>query len=148
VNASGIGQTATATKRIHVAAVQPRTPAPSSARPAGVVVIDGTRRLVAQLTAKLGARFAVTSSAGAALFDAIDPRSTRTVAIVVDLDTTPVSTIAAIHSVFPELEITAVASDPISAKAGRRAGATVVIAKPTSIDALSSAVRQLITAGP
>jgi DNA-binding NarL/FixJ family response regulator len=111
-------------------------------------VIGGTSRLVAQLTAKLGSRFAVSTTATSALFDAIDPRSTRTVAIVVDLDATPVSTIAAIHSVFPELEITAIASDPVSAKAGRRAGATVVIAKPTSVDALSSAVRQLVAGRP
>ncbi|MBI4172540.1 MAG: hypothetical protein HY511_07245 [Actinobacteria bacterium] len=63
--------------------------------------------------------------------------------VVIDLDRESVSTIAGLRHVFPELRIVAVSSSPTAAAYARRAGASIVIMKPTSRELIAALIRQL-----
>jgi len=90
----------------------------------------------------------VTWTDSSLLFTAVDPASTKTAGVVLDLDLVPVSLVASLHAVFPELQIVGLTSNPATASVDRQAGATVVIAKPASVTAIAQAVRQLILRKP
>jgi DNA-binding NarL/FixJ family response regulator len=128
-----------------VSSAQPRPLVPSTAHPVGVIVVQGAGvRGLGLLAAKLGAKFAVTTVLSSDLFTAADPRTARVGVVVVDFDKVPVSVVSSIHAVLPELQVVGLASNAATAKAGTRAGATIVIAKPVSSSALATAVRALL----
>ena len=144
LRASGVGQLATTFARIRVSATQP----PSVVRqagPVGIVVVRGAQvPHLDQLGSLLGPKFSVTTTLGSQLFDAADPRATHTAAVLVDLDQVPVSLIASLHAVLPELQIIGLTSDATTAIAARKAGAAIVIAKPTSVSAVGQTLRALL----
>jgi hypothetical protein len=144
LSASGVGQLATTFSRIRISASQP----PSVVRqagPIGIVVVSGAQVAhLDQLGSKLGPTFYVTTTISSQLFDATDPRATHTAAVLVDLDQVPVSLIASLHAVLPELQIIGLTSDATTALAARKAGAAIVIAKPTSVSTVSQTLRALL----
>jgi hypothetical protein len=149
VQAAGAGQVTARTARLRIVKTQPWLPTAAAAKPLGIVVVSGTRpQPVHQLQTMLGPQFSVQPTLGSLLFTAVDPRTTRTAGVVVDLDAVPLTTVAGLHSVFPELPIVGLASDPATAKLYRRAGAAVVLAKPASAWAVREALRQLVLRRP
>jgi hypothetical protein len=142
VRADGVGQSTARTARLRIVKTRPWTA--SGAKPLGVVVTGPQPRQLHQLQTMLGPQFDVRTTIGSLLFTAVDPRTTRTAAVVLDLDTVPLTTVGGLHAVFPELQIIGLASDPASARKYRRAGATVVLAKPASAWAVRQSLRQLI----
>jgi hypothetical protein len=146
VRADGAGQSTARTARLRIVKTRPWTA--SGPKPLGVVVTGPKPRQLHQLQTMLGPQFDVRTTIGSLLFTAVDPRTTRTAAVVVDLDTVPLTTVAGLHAVFPELQIIGLASDPASARKYRRAGATVVLAKPASAWAVRQSLRQLVLRTP
>lgn len=148
LQAEGSGQRAARTARLRVVKVRPSAVAPG-AKPLGVVVVESPKqRQLSRLQAVLGSEFAVRTTVDSLLFGAVDPARTRTAAVVVDLDVVPLGRLAALQAVLPELRIVALASDPTSAVLARRAGATLVLAKPVSAWAVRQALRELLLAKP
>jgi hypothetical protein len=144
LRASGLGQTATTVARIRISATQPPLPAPSAGRPLGIVVVRGAQVAgLNQLGAKLGSKFSVTTTLNSQLLQAVDPRTSHTVAVLVDFDEVPISLIASLHAVLPEVQIVGLTTDPATALLARKAGAALVIAKPTSVSTLSQTVRAI-----
>lgn len=97
-----------------------------------------------QLGSKLGPAFSVTTTIRSQLFDATDPRATHAAAVLVDLDQIPISLIASLHAVLLELQIVGLTSDATTALAARRVGFAIVIAKPTTVSAVSQTLRALL----
>jgi ActR/RegA family two-component response regulator len=143
MRAAGAGQQFGRTARIQVLAKQPWSPVIGGRRPIGVLVMQGTRGL-GQLAARLGPQFSVTSTLTSSVFSAADPARTKTSAVVVDLDLVPVTVVAELHAVLPELQIVGLTNNAQTAAIDRKAGATIVIAKPASVYAVSEALKRLL----
>jgi hypothetical protein len=149
VQADAVGQATARTAHLRVLKTQPWSPIGRSSKRPGVVVVTGPKeRQLKQLQAMLGQGFDVRPTISSLLFTAVDPASTSTAAVVLDLDTVPLPTVAGLRAVFPDLQIIGLASDPASAKRYRRAGATVVLAKPASAWAVRQALRRPVPRKP
>lgn len=81
---------------------------------------------------------------GSQVFDAAGLRSAFVEGVVIDIDRESIATIAGLRQVFPELRIVALSSSPTAAEYARRAGASIVIMKPTSPELVAALVGQLI----
>lgn len=143
LRASGLGQTATTVAHIRISSKQPPLTIPKG-QPLGVVVVRGAQVTgLSGLGAKLGPTFSVTTTLSSQLLQAVDPRTSHAVAVLVDFDEVPISLIASLHAVLPEVQIVGLTTDPATALLARKAGATLVIAKPTSVSTLSQTLRAI-----
>lgn len=93
---------------------------------------------------KLDSRFMVRPVTSSQVFDATALRSAFVEGIVIDLDRESIAVISSLRQVFPELRIVALSSSATKAAYARRAGASIVITKPTSAGLVGALVQQLI----
>ncbi|MHB8651058.1 MAG: SwmB domain-containing protein, partial [Gaiellaceae bacterium] len=140
-------QQAGRTARLNFFADRPLTPVIPGVYPYGVVVVRGANiRNVAGLPGALGNGFQVRQEMPAVLFEKVDPRTTNTVAMVVDLDHYSISQVSLIHAVLPELRIVAVTVRPRAHPLWwyEGAGISVVLGKGTTGNDVARALRSVL----
>jgi len=93
---------------------------------------------------KLNERFMVRPVSDSQAFDVTGVRAAFVEGVVIDLDRESVSTFAWLRQVVPELADRGPLELPGGAAYARRAGASIVIMKPTSPELVAALVRQLV----
>jgi hypothetical protein len=121
LRASGLGRTATTVARIRISAKQPPLTIPKG-QPLGIVVVRGAQVSgLSQLGAKLGPTFSVTTTLESGLLQAVDPRTSHAVAVLIDGDEVSISLLASLHAVLLEVQIVGLTTDPATALLARKA---------------------------
>jgi uncharacterized repeat protein (TIGR02059 family) len=144
VHADGIGQVVNRTARIRFVQHRPHTVWQDSRR-LGVTMVQGVRVRRSALGTALGARWAVDTVADADLYSAVDPQSrTAAAAVVVDLATVPLASLASLHAVLPELRIVGLTHDRRLAAAARKVGVDVLVTKRADAPAVTHAIETLV----
>jgi voltage-gated potassium channel Kch len=140
VRATGRGQSIGRTAKVRLLTTPLTAPFTPKGKKVGIVLVKSD--LIKRL--KLDERFSIRPVTGSQVFDATGLRSAFVEAVVIDLDRESVATIAGLRQVFPELRIVALSNSPTAAAYARRAGASIVIMKPTSPELVAALVGQLI----
>jgi uncharacterized repeat protein (TIGR02059 family) len=141
VHADGIGQVVDRTARIRFLPHRPASPIWQSGGPLRVAVVRGVRIPSRTLAAALGGRYVVRTVDDADLYAALDPNDPHAAAaVVVDLATVPLSTLASLHTLLPELRIIGLTTSRSTAAAARLAGVRPVLqhAGPGAVHALQA----------
>jgi hypothetical protein len=108
-------------------------------------MVQGVRVRRSALGTALGARWAVDTVADADLYSAVDPQSrTAAAAVVVDLATVPLASLASLHAVLPELRIVGLTHDRRLAAAARTIGVDVLLTKRADAPAVTHAIETLV----
>ena len=128
------------TGRVRLLQTPATAPFTPSGKKVGLVLVKGD--LIENL--KLDERFTVRPVAGSPAFDATALRTAFVEGVVIDLDRESITVIAGLRQVFPELRTVALSSSATKAAYARRAGASIVITKPTSAGLVGALVQQLI----
>jgi uncharacterized repeat protein (TIGR02059 family) len=141
VHADGIGQVVDRTARIRFFAERPASPIWQSSGPLKVAVVRGLKLNAANL----GSGYHVDVVDDADLYSAVDPQDPHAAtAVVVDLATVPLSSLASLHALLPELQIIGVAGDPATARAARAIGIRTLLAGPDRTPAVTRVVKTLL----
>jgi hypothetical protein len=149
LRASGGAALAKPSVGIRVLQTQPPGPTAPGTKPVTVVLLPGIGvRNIDQLGRTLGSGFKVAPTSAATIYSAVNPRFAPYAVLVLDLDRTPLPLITALHAVYPELQIIGLASDQLTADLGRRAGTSLVVSKPISLDTLTRLIRTVARPGP
>jgi hypothetical protein len=128
VHAEGIGQTVDRTARIRFLRTRPSAPLWQSSGPVRVAVVAGVD--VAPLAQRLGHAYVVQGVRDADLYSVVDPRDPQAAAaVVVDLATVPLSSLASLHVLLPELRIVGLTHDRSVAASARALGISAVMTK-------------------
>jgi hypothetical protein len=143
LHAAGLGQTVDRTAVIRFLATRPASPVWQDGAPR-VAVVRGAG--LGSLGQALGRGFVVESIADVRLYDAVDTASpTAAAAIVVDLQSMPATTLAALHELLPEVQIVALA--PASKRSGAsysRFGISAVLSRHASAELVAKTIRGLL----
>jgi hypothetical protein len=144
LHASGLGQTVDRTAVIRFLTTMPASPVWQDGAPR-IAVVKGAAR-PDSLGKALGKGFVVEAIADAKLYDAVDTaHPTAAAAIVVDLQTVPGTTLAALHELLPELKIVALA--PAAKRSGAsygRFGISAVLPRDASAALVAKTIRGLL----
>ena len=140
VRATSRGQTVGRTAKVQLLLTPPTAPFTPSGKKVGIVLVKSD--LIPNL--KLDSRFTVSPVTSGQVFDATALRTAFVEGVVIDLDRESITVIAGLRQVFPELRIVALSSSATKAAYARRAGASIVITKPTSAGLVQALVQQLI----
>jgi hypothetical protein len=144
VHAEGIGQVVNKTARIRFVQHAPKRIWQSSRR-LNVAVVDGVRIGARGLARTLGHGYTVQQIADADLYRAVDPQyGTAAAAVLVDLATVPIPSLASLHALLPELRIVGLTDDRRVAAAARAAGVDVVAAKHAGAKRITQTLTALI----
>jgi hypothetical protein len=144
MHAEGAGQVVDRTARIRFVAKRPATPVWTDLRPLRVAVIRGVKGM-GSLDTKLGRGFVVRPVADAALYTVVDTGSRKAaMAVVVDLDTVPASTLASLHALLPELRIVGIGDHRARAAYYRGIGVSALLPHSASPAAVSSTIKSLL----
>jgi hypothetical protein len=144
VHADGIGQVVNKTARIRFLQRRPLRVWQDSHR-LRVTMVQGVRVRRSALGDALGATWAVDTVADADLYSAVDPQNrTASAAVVVDLATVPLPSLASLHAVLPELRIVGLTHDRRLAAAARRIGIDVLVTTRADAPALPHAIETLV----
>jgi len=140
VHAEGAGQTVDRTARIRFLARRPAAPAALR-----VAVVRGLSVRAATLGAALEHRYAVRVVDDADLYAAVNPVDPHAeTAVVVDLDTVPLSSLVSLHMLLPELRIIAVAHDAGAAASARAHGIPALVVRHMREPAVTHVITGLI----
>jgi hypothetical protein len=143
IHAEGVGQVVDRTAKIMFLRDRPSSPVWQDGA-LRVAVVQGARGLGA-LQGKLGNGFVVRGVADANLYDAVDTDyRTAAVAVVVDLRTVPVYTLAELHALLPEVQIVALTGSPARASAVRALGVAAVLPRTASAATVAQTIRSLV----
>jgi hypothetical protein len=144
VHADGIGQVVNRTARIRFLRHEPRAIWQGSRR-LRVAMVDGVRVGRSALARTLGNGFAVSRVADADLYSMVDPQNrTAAAAVVVDLATVPLPSLASLQAVLPELRIVGLTNSRRLAAEARNAGIDVLMTKHPSAAKVTHAIRSLV----
>lgn len=149
VRATGTtGQKELKTAHLRILQSKPLSPLRPAMNPVGLLIVRGAEAsLLGLLPRQLGGGYSVatTGTSAQTIFQSADARTNRKLGgVVIDLDKLPIDVVVGLHDVFPELQIVALTSHPGDAARDRRAGVAVVIAKPATVWALSTAFQTLL----
>jgi hypothetical protein len=145
VRADGIGQVANRTARIRFVARRPSSPVWQSSGRLRVAVVRGLRVPAATLAAALGREYDVHVVDDAELYAAVDPRDPHAAtAVVVDLRTVPLQSLAALHELLPELRIIGLTADRAAAAAAGTAGIHALVVRHAPGRAVTRVIAGLI----
>jgi hypothetical protein len=140
MHAEGAGQAVDRSTTIRFLATKPSSPA-WHAGATRVAVIRGAGALAA-LPARLGRHFVIERVADAALYHAVDPASPKAAsAVVVDLSTVPLYTLAELHALLPEVRIIGLGGSPARAAYYRSIGVSTLLPHNASAKHVAVAVR-------
>jgi hypothetical protein len=145
VHAEGLGQTVNKTARIRFVRTQPKSPIWQDPGPLRVAVIKGAP-VVKNVLGAGDANYAVQSVADAELYSVVNPVDRHAAAaVIVDLSTVPLSSLASLHALLPELRIIGVTSDRTLAAAARKIGVQVrQIARHATATKVTREIKSLI----
>jgi hypothetical protein len=142
MHAEGAGQTVNRTARIRFLAKRPASPVWTDLGPLRVAVVRGVKGMDSLDTA-LGRGFVVRRTSDATLYDVVDTKfSSAAVAVVVDLDTVPTYTLAALHALLPEVMIVGLSDKPARAAYYRSIGIDTVLSRSSSPAVVSAAIKR------
>jgi hypothetical protein len=128
LHADGLGQVVDRTARIRFVATRPASPLWQDAGTLQVVVINGVRLGRTTLGKALGPNYVVRTVSDAELYAAVNPNDPHgAAAVVVDLGTVPLPSLASLHALLPELRIIGVTDDRALAADAHRAGIQTVL---------------------
>jgi hypothetical protein len=145
VHADGIGQVVNRTARIRFVANRPASPLWQEAGPLRVVVVKGLRVPQKRLAAALGSKYEVSTVADAALYAAVDPNDPRAAAaVVVDLASVPLPSLASLHALLPELRIIGVTADRALATAAQGVGVRSIVVSRAPTPGVVKRIKSLI----
>jgi hypothetical protein len=143
LHAEGIGQTTDRTAKIRFVARRPASPVWQDGA-LRVAVVHGAGGL-GSLGTSLGSRFVVERVTDAALYDAVDTNyRTAAVAVVVDLRTVPLSTLAHLHALLPEVQIVGLAAPRANPGVYRALGVGAVLPRDASAATVAKTIRRLV----
>ena len=141
VHAEGIGQVVDRTARIRFLARRPKSPVWQERGPLSVAVVDGLR----VRGSALGPAYRVRRVSDADLYSAVDPKDPHAAAaVVVDLATVPLQSLASLHALLPELQIVGVTSDRTLAAQARALGVGTALVAHVSEPRVSHVIEQLV----
>ena len=143
MHAEGGGQAVDQTATITFLARKPSSPV-WQAGATRVAVIRGAGELDA-LGSRLGEQFVVEHIADADLYRVVDPASaTAAAAVVVDLSTVPMYTLAELHALLPEVQIIGLGGSSAHAAYYRSIGVSTLLRHGASAKRVATAVRDLV----
>ena len=143
MRARGLGQSVGRTAKIRLLATKPLSPVWQDGA-VRVAVVRGARGL-GSLGRRLGDRFVVRNVADSDLYNVVDTRyTTAAAAIVVDLGTVPMYTIAELHALLPEVKIVGIAARGRAAAVYRSAGVSTTLPSGTSAARIAATIRKLV----
>jgi len=138
VHADGIGQTVDRTALIRFVQRRPASPIWQSGR-LKVVVVRGIH------IAPLGPSYVVSTVSDADLYRAVDPIDPHAAAaVVVDLATVPLSSLASLHALLPEVRIIGLTTNRETANAARAVGVHAVVVKRSKRTSVTQMVKALV----
>jgi len=147
MHADGAGQLVNRTALIRFLPKRPASPVWQDARPLRIAVVDGVKGL-APLGDRLGRGYLVRRVADSALYTVVDTKfSTAAAAVVVDLRTVPVSTLATLHALLPEVKIVGLTGSPVRKLFYRANGVSAVLPRTASAATVARTIRSLLRRG-
>jgi hypothetical protein len=145
VHAEGIGQVAQRTARIRFVRQRPTSPVWQAAGPVRVAVVQGLRLQASTLRAALGHDYVVQPVRDADLYSEVDPSDPRAAAaVIVDLASVPLPSLASLHALLPELRIIGLTRDSSTAAAARAAGIDAIVVRASAPVVTTHVIKQLI----
>lgn len=145
VHAEGIGQVAERTARIRFVMHRPPSPIWQAAGPIRVAVIQGLRLRASTLRAALGHTYVVETVSDADLYSKVDPNDPHAAAaVVVDLASVPLRSLASLHALLPELRIIGLASNASAATAARLVGVRAIVVHQSKPTVVTHLIKRLI----
>jgi len=144
MHADGAGQAVNRTALIRFTMKRPASPVWTDVRPLRVAVVQGVKHL-GSLDRALGGGFAVRPVSDAALYDVVDTSSrTAAMAVVVDLDTVPTSTLASLHALLPEVKIVGLSDSRARTAYYRSIGVAAVLPRSATANAVGATIKKLL----
>ena len=144
MHADGAGQLVNRTALIRFLPKRPASPVWQDARPLRIAVVDGVKGL-APLGDRLGRGYLVRRVADSALYTVVDTKfSTAAAAVVVDLRTVPVSTLATLHALLPEVKIVGLTGSPARKLYYRSIGVSALLPRTASAATVARTIRSLL----
>ena len=145
VHAEGIGQVAERTARIRFVMHRPTSPIWQAAGPIRVAVIQGLRVRASTLRAALGHKYVVQTVSDADLYSQVDPNDPRAAAaVIVDLASVPLRSLASLHALLPELRIIGLAGNASAATAARRVGVRAIVVHQSKPTVVTHVIKRMI----
>jgi hypothetical protein len=143
VHAEGAGQSVNKTARIRFVATQPKSPVWQSGKNLRVAVIQGAR--IGGLGHALGPRYEVRTVSDANLYSAVDPIDPNAAAaVVVNLETVPLSSLASLHALLPELQIIGVSDKPGLLAQAKAIGIRTLYVRQPNTDHVTHVIQGMI----
>jgi hypothetical protein len=145
VHAEGLGQVAERTARIRFVMHRPASPIWQAAGPLRVAVISGLPLRTSVLRAALGRDYVVRPVSDSDLYSEVDPNDPRAAAaVIVDLASVPLRSLASLHALLPELRIIGLTSNSSTAAAARLVGVHAIVVHQSRPTVVTHVIKQLI----